>query len=68
MLAEPAAIFSTWFALARKYRVSGKHSHDLRLVATMKELGIEEVVTFNIDDFNGFAEITAVHPATLGVG
>jgi hypothetical protein len=38
MLAEPAAIFSTWFALARKYRVSGKRSHDLRLVATMKEL------------------------------
>jgi predicted nucleic acid-binding protein len=64
-LTEPAGVFGRWFELATKYKVRGKHAHDLRIVAVMTLLGIEKLLTFNVADFNRFTEIQAIHPSEL---
>ena len=47
------------------HRVSGKNTHDARLVATMKLHGINKILTFNIHDFARFEGIEAIHPQTV---
>lgn len=51
-----------WHALVRTLGIKGYRSHDARLVATMESYGIVRLLTFNADDFNGFA-ITIIHPS-----
>ena len=62
---DPARTFETWFDLVRKYKTSGKHTHDMRLVAVIVELGIDYLVTYNVQDFQNISEITVVHPSAL---
>jgi predicted nucleic acid-binding protein len=45
--------------------VSGKKSHDARLVAVMNTQNITRVLTFNTDDFARYPGITAIHPRDL---
>jgi predicted nucleic acid-binding protein len=54
-----------WEVLVSTYRVSGKNTHDARLVAAMKVHRIGSILTFNVSDFGRFSGITAVHPATV---
>ncbi|MGB0560278.1 MAG: hypothetical protein ACPGVO_00545 [Spirulinaceae cyanobacterium] len=46
----------------KQYGISGKRSHDIRLVAVMLAAGVERVLTLNPQDFRGLPEIEAVHP------
>src|SRR5258708_31359394 len=50
-LPEPIAIFKEWERLVTTYRVSGKNTHDARLVAAMKLNRISKILTFNVQDF-----------------
>jgi predicted nucleic acid-binding protein len=47
LLPEPASIFEEWERIVTTYRVSGKSTHDARLVAAMKLNDIRTILTFN---------------------
>ena len=65
ILPEPASIFEEWESLVTNYGVSGKNTHDARLVAVMKLHGIATILTFNVADFARFEGIEAISPASL---
>lgn len=66
--AEPAGVFRHWRDLVVRYGVSGKSTHDARLVALMIQQKITKLLTFNDAHFARYAEITALNPFdVLGV-
>ena len=67
-LADDDAIYAEWRKLVTSNAVSGKKSHDARLVAAMKVHGVTHVLTFNGDDFRRFDGIQAIHPDEAGLG
>lgn len=50
-----------WHTLVKTLGIKGFRSHDARLVAAMESYGIARLLTFNGEDFKGFA-ITVLHP------
>jgi predicted nucleic acid-binding protein len=56
-------LHAEWERLVNSHRVSGKSSHDARLVAAMKIHGIQSILTFNTQDFSRYADITVLDPA-----
>ena len=54
--------------LVSSYLVSGRPTHDARLVAGTQVHGIPTILTFNPCDFTGFAGIEVVDPATVPSG
>jgi predicted nucleic acid-binding protein len=65
-LLPEVSVFAEWERLVAAYRVSGKSTHDARLVAPMKAHGIGRILTFNVQDFARFTEIEALHPDAVG--
>lgn len=65
LLLDERAIFPRWRELVEKYEVHGKPTHDARLVAAMLRHGVTHLLTFNVGDFNRYAEITAIDPSNL---
>ena len=65
LLRDRPEIFPTWERLIQQYRVSGKQAHDTRLVAAMLIHEIPQILTFNVQDFLRFAEITILDPRLL---
>jgi predicted nucleic acid-binding protein len=65
ILPEPAWVFEEWENLVTTFSVSGKNTHDARLVAVMKLHGIARILTFNTADFVRFEGIEAISPAVL---
>jgi predicted nucleic acid-binding protein len=53
---------SEWERLVATYRVAGKNSHDARLVAAMTVHDIRSILTFNVQDFTRYVEITVLDP------
>jgi predicted nucleic acid-binding protein len=57
-----------WKRLVITHRVSGKTTHDVRLVAGLKVHGLTHILTFNAADFQRFAtneNIVVVDPASI---
>jgi predicted nucleic acid-binding protein len=65
LLSEPVSIFQDWEQFVTSYRVSGRNTHDARLVAVMKAHSIGTILTFNVQDFARYKDIAALHPETL---
>lgn len=65
LVAEKAFVFQEWARLVFTYRVSGKNTHDAHLVAVMNVHGITRILTFNVQDFARYSDISAVHPANV---
>ncbi len=65
LLQDERAIFSEWKRLISKYDVSGKTTHDARLVAAMLRHEITHVLTFNDAHFARFKEITVLTPQAV---
>ena len=66
LLPETPALFSEWESLVVQYGVSGKNTHDARLVAAMNIHGLTQLLTFNVGDFNRYSPaITSVSPAQV---
>jgi predicted nucleic acid-binding protein len=59
---ENAKIFDEWKAIVTKHKVSGKPSHDARIVAAMKTHKIDKILTLNPQDFKRFDEIISITP------
>lgn len=62
ILPEPDDVLDIWLDLVTRYGVSGRPTHDARLVATMLANGVTRVLTFNGKDFARFSEITVETP------
>jgi predicted nucleic acid-binding protein len=65
LLPATATIFQEWERLVTTHRVSGKNTHDAHIVAAMNVYGISTIMTFNVQDFARYSNISAVHPATV---
>lgn len=64
---DERAIFDRWQRLVAQYNVQGKTAHDARLVAAMERHGINQLLTFNDQDFRRFTHITVIHPASIAI-
>lgn len=64
-LLPEAPLQSEWEQLVTTYRVSGKNSHDARLVAAMMVHGTRGILTFNVQDFARYAGILVLDPRTI---
>ncbi len=56
------AVYKEWRALVARHGVSGKKSHDARLVAAMNVQGVSHILTFNTQDFTRYPGIVALDP------
>jgi len=68
VLYDSEAVATELRRLVVVYQVSGKKVHDARLVAVMTVFGVEELLTFNIDDFKRFRHIVAISPQAAASG
>ena len=57
---ESAEIFDEWKKLVVSYAVSGRDTHDARIVAAMNVHGIKSVLTFDEEDFKRYKNIITV--------
>lgn len=59
-----------WRQLVVAHGVEGVRSHDARLVASMLAHDVTHLLTFNVDDFRRYEQISAVHPQDVvdGIG
>jgi hypothetical protein len=64
-LAHFESLFSVLFET--DYSITGMEAHDTRLVAAMLVHNVENIVTFNVDDFKGYSGINVISPITLAV-
>lgn len=67
LLRDPPELYDEWRRLVVSYVVSGKKSHDARLVAAMAIHGITQIVTYNTDDFARYEGINVIRPDSLGL-
>jgi predicted nucleic acid-binding protein len=62
LLPEDEQIFDEWKTLVVQHKVSGKTTHDARIVAAMQAHKITHILTLNPGDFKRYTEISAVTP------
>ena len=67
LLRDPPNLYDVWRQLVVSYGVSGKKTHDARLVAAMAIHGITHILTFNTEDFTRYPGIKVIRPASLDV-
>lgn len=67
-LKDERGIFQHWWHLIDKYDISGKTTHDARLVAAMLRHGIRRLLTFNGVHFSRFEQIEVVATQTVAAG
>ncbi len=65
LLPDAPAIFAEWEQLVIRHQVTGKPTHDTRLVAAMMAHHLTHILTFNTDDFKRFSGITVVNPTSV---
>lgn len=66
LVADTASIYDQWEQLVEQYQVKGVNVHDARLTAAALVHGLSHILTFNIEDFNRYAnKITPVHPTSI---
>ncbi|MFB2892837.1 type II toxin-antitoxin system VapC family toxin [Aerosakkonemataceae cyanobacterium BLCC-F50] len=65
LLPDTSAIYTEWERLVSTYEVKGVNVHDARLVAAMLVHGLTHILTFNVEDFRRYAEITPVNPGDV---
>jgi predicted nucleic acid-binding protein len=65
LLMDTSAIYPEWERLVSTYQVKGVNVHDARLVAAMLIHNLTHILTFNIDDFRRYVEITPVNPGDV---
>ena len=64
-LIDDDTVYAEWRRLVTRHGVSGKKSHDARLVAAMKVHSVTHVLTFNSDGFQRYDHIVTIHPNDL---
>lgn len=64
-LPDTDEVYPEWRRLVVALGVSGKKTHDARIVAAMAVHGVAHILTFNADDFARYPGINVLHPAEL---
>lgn len=64
-LPDSAAIYPEWQRLVTVHGVSGRDSHDTRIVAAMNVHQVSHLLTFNKDDFTRYPGITVLFPSEV---
>lgn len=64
LLTETRDLYTAWESLVIQHRVTGKQTHDARLVAAMQSYSLNSILTFNTGDFKRYPGIE-VHPADV---
>ncbi|MBH8562310.1 type II toxin-antitoxin system VapC family toxin [Nostoc sp. CENA67] len=67
LIEESPQIFSYWLDLVTVNKVMGKHTHDVRILATMLVHEVTHILTFNPSDFAVVSGITIVRPQDLAI-
>jgi predicted nucleic acid-binding protein len=62
LLRDPPDLMEGWLDLCSRYAVSGRPSHDTRLIALMLAHGVTHFLTLNPTDFTRFTAITCLTP------
>ena len=62
---ELPQLFPTWLETVSTHQISGKRTHDARIVALMKTASINHILTLNPSDFSNIPDITVVHPKSI---
>lgn len=62
---DTPAIYLQWEEVVKNYAVSGRQAHDARIVAAMLTHDIDNLLTFNIQDFKRYRAITVTSPAEV---
>lgn len=65
IIPESSSTYPRWLKLMNENEISGKSAHDGRLVATMLTNNIETILTFNVNDFSRYKQITLFNPESL---
>jgi predicted nucleic acid-binding protein len=65
LVPDSLATHLEWRRLITAHSVIGVEVHDARLVAAMLVHGIPNLLTFNLDDFKRFKQISVVSPAEV---
>lgn len=65
MAEEAPQLFPTWLELVSTHKISGKRTHDIRIVALMKTAAIHHIITLNPNDFSNIPDIKVVHPRDI---
>jgi len=65
LLPETAEVFPIWRKLVLEHRVSGVQVHDARIVAAMIVHRVDRILSFDLDDFKRYTEITVIHPTDV---
>jgi predicted nucleic acid-binding protein len=58
-------VHEEWQRIVVKYRVSGKNAHDARCVAAMIVHGVDQILTFHLQDFAPCTENSVLNPARV---
>jgi len=54
-----------WLKIVTNYKITGKRTHDMRILALMRTYEIHYILTFNPKDFMGISDFIAVHPQAV---
>jgi predicted nucleic acid-binding protein len=65
LLPDNLATYQEWRQLVARYAVVGAQAHDARLIASMKAYGISHLLTFNVDHFRRYRDITVIEPQQI---
>ena|SRR5208337_2620124 len=65
VLLPESPLLEEWERLVTTHHVSGKNTHDARLVAAMILHRINSILTFNVQDFTRYVDIVVLDPRTL---
>lgn len=65
---DTAAVHQNWRRLVTQHQVSGKDAHDAGFVAAMQVHGVDQILTFNAEDFQRYrGQITILTPEQLAI-
>ncbi len=64
-LVPETPIAQEWETIVKRHGISGKNTHDARLVAAMHVNGIQSILTFNARDFVRYPDITVLEPSSV---
>src|SRR6266511_1214330 len=62
LLPDSLATYQEWRQLIVRYAIVGAQAHDARLIASMKVYGISHLLTFNVEHFRRYPDITVIEP------
>lgn len=65
ILPDTPGVYAEWRRLVTARAAVGIRAYDARLAAVMLVHGVTHILTFNVDDFRGYAGIDVVHPSDV---